>query len=106
MSHKSPGYGPRQLPGTGGLHSNAAERLARPAGKPVEVVAPPRDAILLINKARLRLRLEEAVRRAPATDMSHVLRVMDALARNEYVIDSWRVADKMLSFERELARTK
>lgn len=106
MSHKIPGCGQRRLPGNRDLHSVTAAGVARPAGAPVEVVAPSRDAILLIDKARLLRKLEAAVRRAPAMEMSHVLRVMDALARNEYVVDSQRVADKLLKHERDLAGRK
>jgi negative regulator of flagellin synthesis FlgM len=48
-------------------------------------------------------RLEEAVAKAPATDVNQVEQIKQALARGEYSVDTQRVADKILKFERDLA---
>ena len=106
MSNKIHGYGQPQLPATRGSQSSTTAEIARADGKPVEAVSKARDAVSLTDTARLLGKLEEAVQKAPVSDAAHVSRVRDAIARNEYVVDAQRVADKMLKHERELAEKK
>lgn len=105
MSNKIHGYGQPQLPVTRGSHGTTAE-VTRADGKPVEPVAPARDAVSLTDTALLMRKLEEAVGKAPAVDSAHVARLREAIARNEYVVDAQRVADKLIRHERELAGKK
>jgi flagellar biosynthesis anti-sigma factor FlgM len=102
MSNKIHGYGQPQVPVTRGSHGSPAESPARVDEKPVEAVAPARDAVSLTDSAFLMRKLEEAVQRSSTTDATHVQRVREALGRNEYVVDAQRVADTMRKFERDL----
>jgi negative regulator of flagellin synthesis FlgM len=105
MANKIHGYGQPQLPATRGSHGATAD-VARTDGKPVEPVAPARDAVSLTDTALLMRKLEEAVSKSSGVDSVHVARVREAIARNEYVVDAQRVADKMIKHERELAGKK
>jgi len=102
MSNKINGYGQPQLPVAKSNQGSASAEIARADGKPVEAVARARDAVSLTDAARLLGKLEDAVKQAPVADASHVSRIRDAIARNEYVIDAQRVADKIIKHEREL----
>ncbi len=102
MSNKIHGYGQPQPPVTRGSHGTTAPDVTRADGKPVEPVAPARDAVSLTDTALLMRKLEEAVAKASAVDAAHVAQVKEKIARNEYVVDSQRVADKMIHQEREL----
>lgn len=106
MSNKIHGYGQPQLPVTRGSHGTTAADVTRADGKPVEPVAPARDAVSLTDTALLMRKLEEAVNKSPAVDSAHVARVREAIARDEYVVDAQRVADRMIRHERELEGKK
>jgi negative regulator of flagellin synthesis FlgM len=60
------------------------------------------DTVTLTNSARSLQKIEEAVAKAPVVNTSKVAAMRQAINSGTYQIDSGRVADKLLQFERGL----
>jgi negative regulator of flagellin synthesis FlgM len=60
------------------------------------------DHITLTDSARSLQRIEEAIAKAPAVDTAKVAAIKQAVSSGTYQIDTGRVADKLLQFERGL----
>lgn len=102
MSNKIHGYGQPQLPTARESRVTPAEGIAQGDAKPVTPVAPARDSVSVSDTALLLQKLEESVAHTSPVNMDRVQHIKDALSRNEYQIDTQRVADKLLKAEREL----
>jgi negative regulator of flagellin synthesis FlgM len=65
--------------------------------------APPSsDQVTLTDSARSLQKVEEAIARAPVVDTAKVATIKQAVTAGTYKIDTARVADKLLQFERGL----
>jgi negative regulator of flagellin synthesis FlgM len=64
--------------------------------------APSTDHVTLTDSARSLQRIEEAIAKAPVVDSAKVSAIKQAVGSGTYQIDSGRVADKLLRFERGL----
>jgi len=60
------------------------------------------DHVTLTDSARSLQKIEEAVAKAPVVDTAKVAAVKQAVSSGTYQIDTGRVADKLLQFERGL----
>ena len=60
------------------------------------------DHVTLTDSARSLQKIEEAIAKAPVVDTAKVATVKQAVSSGTYQIDSGRVADKLLQFERGL----
>jgi len=67
-------------------------------------VAAPQasDHVTLTDSARSLQKIEEAIAKAPVVDTAKVATIKQAVSSGTYQIDSGRVADKLLQFERGL----
>lgn len=102
MSNKIQGYGQPTVPTGKETRTTPVEGIAR-ADKPVEPVTQSRDSVSVSDSALLMQRLEEVVAKASPTDVERIQQIKTAIANGEYQVDSQRVADKILRFERDLA---
>ena len=62
--------------------------------------APSADHVTLTGSARILQKLSEAVAGAPVVNAAKVAAVKQAVQTGSYQVDSGRVADKLLNFER------
>jgi negative regulator of flagellin synthesis FlgM len=89
-----------------GTKGNAAvaDKSGSDAISPAAPAAPPRssDQVTLTDSARSLQKIEEAVARAPVVDTAKVATIKQAVNAGTYKIDTGRVADKLLQFERGL----
>jgi negative regulator of flagellin synthesis FlgM len=60
------------------------------------------DHVTLTDSARSLQKIEEAIAKAPVVDSAKVATIKQAVSSGTYQIDSGRVADKLLQFERGL----
>jgi negative regulator of flagellin synthesis FlgM len=60
------------------------------------------DHVTLTDSARSLQKIEEAIAKAPVVDSAKVAAIKQAVSSGTYQIDSGRVADKLLQFERGL----
>lgn len=60
------------------------------------------DHVTLTDSARSLQKIEEAIAKAPVVDPAKVAAVKQAVSSGTYQIDTGRVADKLLQFERGL----
>lgn len=60
------------------------------------------DAVSISSRAADLQSLESSIKQLPDTDASRVNALRDQINAGEYVVDSQRVADKILAFERNL----
>ena len=60
------------------------------------------DHVTLTDSARSLQKIEEAIAKAPVVDTAKVATIKQAVRSGTYQIDSGRVADKLLQFERGL----
>ena len=60
------------------------------------------DHVTLTDSARSLQKIEEAIAKAPVVDTAKVATIKQAVSSGTYQIDSGRVADKLLQFERGL----
>lgn len=60
------------------------------------------DAVSISSQAADLQSLEASIKSLPDTDVSRVAALKDQISNGSYVVDSQRVADKMLAFERNL----
>jgi negative regulator of flagellin synthesis FlgM len=78
-----------------GSNATSATAPAAPASK-------SSDHVTLTDSARSLQKIEEAIARAPAVDTAKVATIKEAVSAGTYKIDTGRVADKLLQFERGL----
>jgi negative regulator of flagellin synthesis FlgM len=64
--------------------------------------SPSTDHVTLTDSARSLQKIEEAIAKAPVVDSAKVAAIKQAVGSGTYQIDSGRVADKLLKFERGL----
>jgi negative regulator of flagellin synthesis FlgM len=92
-----------------------SEPLARPTGssapgvvadksqsEPAAVASQPGDQLTLTSSARSLQKLSEAIAQAPVVNADKVASVKQAVDGGTYQVDSGRVADKLLQFEKGL----
>jgi negative regulator of flagellin synthesis FlgM len=60
------------------------------------------DHVTLTDSARSLQKIEEAIAKAPVVDSAKVAAIKQAVGSGTYQIDTGRVADKLLNFERDL----
>jgi len=60
------------------------------------------DHVTLTDSARSLQKIEEAIAKAPVVDTAKVATIKQAVSSGTYQIDSGRVADKLMQFERGL----
>jgi negative regulator of flagellin synthesis FlgM len=60
------------------------------------------DQVTLTDSARSLQRIEDAIAKAPVVDTAKVAAIKQAVSSGTYQIDTGRVADKLLQFERGL----
>ena len=60
------------------------------------------DHVTLTDSARSLQKIEEAIAKAPVVDNAKVAAIKQAVSSGTYQIDTGRVADKLLQFERGL----
>ncbi len=60
------------------------------------------DHVTLTDSARSLQKIEEAIAKAPVVDTAKVATIKQAVSSGTYQIDSGRVADKLLQYERGL----
>jgi negative regulator of flagellin synthesis FlgM len=77
---------------SGGVRGAAAGTTA--------TAAPSADHVTLTGSARILQKLSEAVAGAPVVNAAKVAAVKQAVQSGSYQVDSGRVADKLLNFER------
>ena len=93
----------------------AAEPVASPKGSSTggvvadksqsdqaSVASQTGDHVTLTTSARSLQKLSEAIAQAPVVDAAKVAAVKQALSSGTYQVDTRRVADKMLQFEKGL----
>ena len=60
------------------------------------------DQVTLTDSARSLQKIEEAIAKAPVVDTAKVAAIKQAVSSGTYQIDTGRVADKLLQYERGL----
>lgn len=60
------------------------------------------DQVTLTSNARTLQKVEDRIAKAPTVDTAKVAQVKQAVSDGSYQVDSGRVADKLLQFERGL----
>jgi negative regulator of flagellin synthesis FlgM len=73
-----------------------------PAGTASVAASPATDHVTLTDSARSLQKIEEAIAKAPVVDTAKVATIKQAVSSGTYQIDSGRVADKLMQFERGL----
>lgn len=103
MSNKISGYPTEPLAPIKGSNSTAGV-TDKPQGDaaPASSSAQTGDQVTLTDSARTLQKIEEAVAKAPVVDAAKVASVKQAVRGGTYKIDSRRVADKLLQFEKGL----
>jgi len=72
------------------------------AGPGSTAAAQSSDHVTLTDSARSLQKIEEAIAKAPVVDTAKVATIKQAVSSGTYQIDTGRVADKLLQFERGL----
>jgi negative regulator of flagellin synthesis FlgM len=88
-----------------GSKGNAAvaDKGSDAASSTVPTAAPKgSDQVTLTDSARSLQKIEEAIAKAPVVDTAKVATIKQAVNAGTYKIDTGRVADKLLQFERGL----
>jgi negative regulator of flagellin synthesis FlgM len=80
-----------------------ADQSGSDASGTVSTAAPQSsDHVTLTDSARSLQKIEEAIAKAPVVDTAKVAAIKQAVSSGTYQIDTGRVADKLLQFERGL----
>jgi negative regulator of flagellin synthesis FlgM len=90
---------PVRVASAGAVH----KRLEQSAGKAGSSAAPETD-VHLTGASRNLAAIEESLKNLPAVDELRVSAVRQRLDSGDYKIDPQRVADRLLSIERDLGR--
>jgi negative regulator of flagellin synthesis FlgM len=72
------------------------------AGAAATAASQSSDHVTLTDSARSLQKIEEAIAKAPAVDTAKVASIKQAVSDGTYQIDTGRIADKLLQFERGL----
>jgi len=72
------------------------------AGAGAAAAAQRSDHVTLTDSARSLQKIEETIAKAPVVDTAKVAAIKQAVSSGTYKIDTGRVADKLLQFERGL----
>jgi negative regulator of flagellin synthesis FlgM len=72
------------------------------AGAVSTAAAQSSDHVTLTDSARSLQKIEEAIAKTPVVDTAKVAAIKQAVSSGTYQIDTGRVADKLLQFERGL----
>ena len=72
------------------------------AGPVSTAAAQSSDHVTLTDSARSLQKIEEAIAKAPVVDTAKVAAIKQAVNSGTYQIDTGRVADKLLQYERSL----
>jgi negative regulator of flagellin synthesis FlgM len=72
------------------------------AGTAATAASQGSDHVTLTDSARSLQKIEEAIAKAPVVDTAKVAAIKQAVGSGTYQIDTGRVADKLLQFERGL----
>jgi len=72
------------------------------AGPVSTAAAQSADHVTLTDSARSLQKIEETIAKAPVVDTAKVAAIKQAVSSGTYQIDTGRVADKLLQFERGL----
>ena len=107
MPDKISGYKATQPPAPiKGLKGNtpvADQSGSDAAAATVSTAAPQSsDHVTLTDSARSLQKIEEAIAKAPVVDTAKVAAIKQAVSSGTYQIDTGRVADKLLQYERGL----
>ena len=81
---------------------SAADKNRGAAASTTANAAPTADHVTLTGPARILQKLSEAIAGAPVVDAAKVATVKQAVQSGSYQVDTGRVADKLLNFERGL----
>jgi negative regulator of flagellin synthesis FlgM len=81
-----------------------ADKTGSDAAAGAAATAPPQssDHVTLTDSARSLQKIEEAIAKAPVVDTAKVASIKQAVSDGTYQIDTGRIADKLLQFERGL----
>lgn len=81
-----------------------ADKSGSDAASSTAAAAAPKgsDQVTLTDSARSLQKIEEAIAKAPVVDTAKVATIKQAVNAGTYKIDTGRVADKLLQFERGL----
>jgi negative regulator of flagellin synthesis FlgM len=107
VPNKISGYKATQPPAPiKGLKGNTpvADQSGSDASSGAVSTAAPQssDHVTLTDSARSLQKIEEAIAKAPVVDNAKVAAIKQAVSSGTYQIDTGRVADKLLQFERGL----
>jgi negative regulator of flagellin synthesis FlgM len=72
------------------------------AATTASTAAQSSDHVTLTDSARSLQKIEEAIAKAPVVDTAKVAAIKQAVSSGTYQVDTGRVADKLLQFERGL----
>ena len=78
-----------------------ADKSGSDAGA-ASAAASSSDQVTLTDSARSLQKIEEAIAKAPVVDTAKVAAIKQSVSSGTYQIDTGRVADKLLQFERGL----
>ena len=107
MPDKISGYKAAQpvtpVKGTKGKAAVADKSGSDDISSTAPAAAPPSsDQVTLTDSARSLQKIEEAIAKTPVVDTAKVAAIKQAVSSGTYQIDTGRVADKLLQFERGL----
>ena len=101
MTEKISGFAPAEaVAAVKGSGSNAAATEKSQVEGSAQSPASSQDQVTLTDSARSLQKIEEAVSKTPVVNSDKVAAVKQSLSAGTYQIDSRRVADKLLNFER------
>jgi|SRR5690606_16255838 len=82
--------------------AGASAGKASSAGQQSETSRPSVDAVSISSQAVDLQALESSVRQLPEVDVTRVASLREQISNGQYTVDSQRVADKILAFEKKL----
>ena len=106
MPNKISGYKATQplapIKGAKGNTPVADQGSDAPASTASTAASQSSDQVTLTDSARSLQKIEEAIAKAPVVDSAKVAAIKQSVSSGTYQIDTGRVADKLLQFERNL----
>jgi negative regulator of flagellin synthesis FlgM len=87
---------------TGSSGNGVVTDKSQGEGSAPAAAAHAKDHVTLTDSARSLQKIEEAVAKAPVVNANKVAAAKQAIGSGTYQIDSGRIADKMLKYERGL----
>ena len=101
MAEKITGLGPGQVQ-VGRGRKTGSEDATGAAGTRVKQAGSGAETVRITETALRLKRLEEALANTPVADAERVKALKDAITNALYEVDAERVADKLISMERDL----